>query len=88
MTLTRKTGTYYIEGLSIKSFKRVYSKNFKSLNEAVKEARLRQKKGKIHQADIMFSKNIISDEKLWSLDTTGKVKRYNPEKRIFEEYRR
>lgn len=80
----RKTGKYFIEGLSAKSNKRIFSKNFPSEKEAIEEAIKRQREGKIIQADIMFTKNIISDVPVWDLDTKGKVKRYNKEKREFE----
>jgi hypothetical protein len=71
--MNRKTGTYYVEGLSTKSFKRIASRNFENLKDAIREAQSRQKRGKIHQADILFSENIIKDIQVAGLDTKGKI---------------
>jgi hypothetical protein len=85
-TSERKTGTYFVDGLSAKSDKHLFSKNYKTVDEAIKVAKAWQRRGKIIQADIMFTKNALTDIQVWGLDTTGKVKRYNQEKGEFEEY--
>jgi len=86
MAMKRKTGTYYIDGLSAKSNKHLFSKNYNSVNEAIKVAKDWQKKGKIVQAQIMFTKDILSDVEVWGLNTKGIVKRYNKEKGVFEKW--
>jgi len=87
MKLERKIGTYFVDGLSAKSDKHLFSKNFKKIEDVIIRAKEWQGKGKIVQAKIMFTKNILTDIEVYSLDTIGKVKRYNQETRQFEEYK-
>ncbi|HLD89896.1 MAG TPA: hypothetical protein VI911_02555 [Patescibacteria group bacterium] len=86
MALERKTGTYFVDGLSARSDKHIFSKNFETIGQAIKIAKKWQNKRKIVQAQIMFTKNALSDIEVWRLDTKGKIKRYNQENKQFEEY--
>ena len=86
MISERKTGTYFVEGLSSKSNKRIVSRNFKTSNEAVNRAREWKRKGKIVQGSIYFTKNILTDVKVWDMDLSGNVSRYNESEKRFENF--
>lgn len=79
MTLNRKKNTYFVDGLSAKSDKHIFSKNFKTVYEAMVCAEEWKEQGKIVQAEIDFTKNILSDITVWELNTNGIFQRYNKE---------
>jgi transcriptional regulator of NAD metabolism len=77
MKVTNLKKKYYFEYIpatkGYKLGKRRVSKDFSSLQSAMKDARKRQKKGKIVQANFMKKKNIISHQIISSLNTKGKM---------------
>ena len=76
MNSTRKSKTFYFEGLT-PNFKRVPSRNFGKLKEAVKEMKERKKKGKIIQGEVYFTKNIISDVDVLDMNLHGGLQKYD-----------
>jgi len=74
----RKKGMYYWEEINFyKSGQPHYraSKNFKTRAEAVKFGKTQFKKGRIVQARLWYSKNILSDVQAGDINTKGQYTR-------------
>ncbi len=70
----RKTGTYYVDGLSAKSNKHLYSRNLDSLRKAISLAKQWKKSNKIIQANIYYTKDILNDVHVASITLSGNTR--------------
>jgi len=65
-------GKFYVDGLSAKSNKHIFSRFFKTKEQALRMAERMQKQKKIVQANIFHVKNSISDVVVGGIDTSGR----------------
>ena len=89
MAFEFKKGCFYWEYVrktkSNKLNRLLNKKCFMRSGDATAFARKKYKEGKWLQGNLVFVENMISHKDIADLDTTGRIKKYNPNTKKFEE---